>query len=186
MRLLITLGISHHDFVVMGSHGASGARETFIGSTAQKIIRNAAAPVLVIKEKAPPFPMKNIVYASDFDEDMMEQFSSIVSLANLMDADIHLLFVNTSYNFEETATSEERMEKFLQHCPRQGTCSINIYNAQDEERGIREFTKRQNADLIAITTHGKKGFLGFLSKSITESLMNHTETAVLSMNLKTQ
>ena len=174
----------HHDFVVMGSHGASGARETFIGSTAQKIIRNAAAPVLVIKEKAPLFPMKNIVFASGFEEDMQDQFNQVVALADMMEANIHLLYVNTMYNFEETAKSEEKMETFLKHCQRGGTCTINIYNALDEESGIREFAQRQNADLIAITTHGKKGFLGFMSKSITESLVNHADTAVLSMNLK--
>ena len=64
----------HHDFVVMGSHGASGARETFMGSTAQKIIRNATAPVLVIKEKPPRFPMKSIVFASSFDVGLLRNF----------------------------------------------------------------------------------------------------------------
>ncbi len=174
----------HHDFVVMGSHGASGARETFIGSNAQKIIRNAVAPVLVIKEQPPQFPLKDIVFASGFEEDVQEQFNQVVALADLMEANIHLLYVNTIYNFEETHKSEEKMQRFLKHCPRGGTCSINIYNDLNEERGIREFTQRRNADLIAITTHGKSGFLGMLSRSITESLVNHSETAVLSMNLK--
>lgn len=174
----------HHDFVVMGSHGASGARETFIGSNAQKIIRNAVAPVLVIKEQPPRFPLKDIVFASGFEEDVQEQFNQVVDFADLMEANIHLLYVNTMYNFEETDKSEAKMQRFLKHCPRGGTCSINIYNALNEERGIREFAQRQNADLIAITTHGKTGFLSLISKSIAESLVNHADTAVLSMNLK--
>ncbi len=176
----------HHDFVVMGSHGASGARETFMGSNAQKIIRHATAPVLVVKEKPPRFPMKSIVFASSFEEDVKEHFHKVVDFADLMEADIHLVYINTMYNFEETATSEAKMQAFLKHCPRGGTCSINIYNALDEERGIRHFAKRQNADMIAITTHGKTGFLGMMSKSIAESLVNHAETSILSMNLKNQ
>ena len=176
----------HHDFVVMGSHGASGARETFIGSNAQKIIRNATVPVLVIKEKPPRFPMKSIVFASSFEEDVKEHFHNVVDFADLMESDIHLVYINTMYNFEESETSEAKMQNFLEHCPRGGTCSINIYNAMDEERGIRHFAKRQNADMIAITTHGKTGFLGMMSKSIAESLVNHAETSILSMNLKNQ
>lgn len=174
----------HHDFVVMGSHGASGAKETFMGSNAQKIIRYATAPVLVIKEEPPQFPMKNIVFASNFEEDVMEQFEKVVEFADLMESAIHLVYINTMYNFEETAKSEEKMQAFLKHCPRGGTCSINIYNALDEERGIRDFATRKNADMIALTTHGKTGFLGMVSKSIAESLVNHAETSVLSMNLK--
>lgn len=176
----------HHDFVVMGSHGASGVQEVFMGSNAQKIIRYAAAPVLVIKEKPPQFPMKSIVFASSFEEDVKEEFEKVVAFADLMESDIHLVYVNTMYNFEETAKSEEKMRAFLKHCPRGGTCSINIYNSLNEERGIRDFAITKNADMIAITTHGKTGFLSMLSKSVAESLANHTETSVLSMNLKNQ
>ncbi len=178
------VGNYHHDFVVMGSHGASGARETFMGSNAQKIIRYATAPVLVIKDKPPQFPMKSIVFASNFEEDVKGEFEKVVVFADLMEADIHLVYINTMYDFEETAKSEEKMQAFLNYCPRGGTCSINIYNSLDEERGIREFATRKNADMIAITTHGKTGFLGIVSKSIAESLVNHIQTSILSMNLK--
>ncbi|MDZ7846528.1 MAG: universal stress protein [Owenweeksia sp.] len=148
-----------HDFIVMGSRGATGARETFIGSNTQKIIRHAAAPVLVIKDEQPQFPIKEIVFASGFEEDVQDQFNQLVEFADLIEANIHLLYINTMYNFEETDKSEEKMQRFLKHCPRGGTCSINIFNALNEERGILEFTQRTSADLIAITTHGKTGFL---------------------------
>lgn len=175
----------HHDFVVMGSHGASGVQETFVGSNAQKIIRYAAAPVLVIKENPPQFPLKDIVFASSFEEDVQEQFNKLVAFADLMKANIHLLYVNTTSNSEETAKIEEKMQKFLTHIPRARTCSINIYNAPDEERGIREFATRQKADLIAIATHSRTGFMSMMSQSIIESLANHADTAVLSLNIKT-
>ena len=175
----------HHDFVIMGSHGASGVRETFMGSTAQKIIRHATAPVLVLKESIPDFPMKHIVFASDFEEDVMDYFRQVVDFADLMEAAIHLVYVNTPYNFEDTDISEKKMNQFLSHCPRGEACSVNVYNAKDEEEGIRKFAQSKQAGLIAITTHGSKGFLGLMSKSITESLVNHADIAVLSINIRT-
>ena len=39
------------DLVVMGSHGSSGFKEFMIGSNAEKVIRNAEIPVLVVKEQ---------------------------------------------------------------------------------------------------------------------------------------
>lgn len=39
------------DMLVMGSHGASGTNEYFIGSNTQKVVRKVHLPVLVIKDK---------------------------------------------------------------------------------------------------------------------------------------
>ena len=38
------------DLIVMGSHGASGFKEMFIGSNAEKVVRNSDVPVLIIKK----------------------------------------------------------------------------------------------------------------------------------------
>jgi nucleotide-binding universal stress UspA family protein len=35
----------------MGSHGASGFKEMFIGSNAEKVVRNSEVPVLIIKKE---------------------------------------------------------------------------------------------------------------------------------------
>lgn len=170
----------HHDFVVMGSHGASGLK-TLIGSNAQKVVRYSPAPVLIVKEQVQPFKVDNIVFASTFQIDVHKPFQKILEFADLMDAEIHLLNVNMPFHFQESDKAEEKMKAFLEDCPR-GTCSINIYNAHNEERGIRKFAESINADLIAMTTHGKTGFLKMISPSITESLVNHSTIPVLSVN----
>ena len=38
------------DLIVMGSHGASGFREMFIGSNAERMVRNSPVPVLIVKD----------------------------------------------------------------------------------------------------------------------------------------
>jgi nucleotide-binding universal stress UspA family protein len=40
------------DLVVIGSHGRSGLRHALLGSTAEKVVRKAPCPVLVIKSGA--------------------------------------------------------------------------------------------------------------------------------------
>src|SRR5688500_2640255 len=49
------------DVIVMGSHGASGAREFFIGSNAEKIVRTSAVPVFVLKDFYQD-PIESIVF----------------------------------------------------------------------------------------------------------------------------
>jgi len=182
-RILSYIASLKIDFVVMGSHGTQGMRELFIGSNTQRMVRESPVPVLVIKKDIKKFEVKNMVFASTFMEDVHKPFMKIIEFADLMKAQIHLLTVNMPYNFSETHEMELNMNNFLKKCPR-GKCSINIYNALNEERGIQMFTESINADLIAITTHGKAGFLKMISHSITESLVNHTNIPVLSVNMK--
>ena len=52
--------------------------------------------------------------------------------------------------------------------------TINIYNDEQEEVGIRHFAEDIDADLIAMTTHGRKGFGHFILGSVTEDVANHT------------
>ena len=54
-RLLEMIVAQSADVVIMGSHGASGLREYFIGSIAEKIIRKSLCPYLLLKitTKAP-------------------------------------------------------------------------------------------------------------------------------------
>jgi len=180
----ITNHIRHHkhDFIVMGSHGTSGIRE-LLGTNAQHIVRYSPSPVLVVKNSPQNFEVKNIVFASSFEEVTQHPFLQVIELGDLLGSQIHLLYVNLPFSFKETDEIEENMNSFHSKCPR-GTCSINIYNALNEERGIQKFAEKVNADIIAITTHGKTGFLRMISQSITESLVNHSDIPVLSVNAK--
>lgn len=181
-EILKHIPFHHHDFVIMGSHGASGAKELFVGSNAQKVLRDATVPLLIIKEKS-KWPVKNVVFASNFEEDVKEPFKTVVKFADLNESNIHLLYVNVPFSFEETDKSMEKMHAFHKTCPRGETCTTNIYNSLNEERGILKFAKSVNADLIALTTHGRSGFFSLIGKSIAESLANHAEIPILSINL---
>lgn len=173
-----------HDFIVMGSHGTNGLKE-IIGSNTQKVVRFSQAPVLVVKKKPKKFEVKNIVFAANFEEDVHKPFRKVIELADLMKAQIHLLYVNMPFSFKETDEAEANMQAFLKKCPR-GTCTINIYDALNEERGIQKFAEAIKADMIALTTHGKTGFMKMISPSITESLVNHANTPILSVNVNSK
>ena len=49
------------DIIVMGSHGDSGLHEFFIGSNAEKVVRNSKIPVLIIKNRHEHFEIKNFI-----------------------------------------------------------------------------------------------------------------------------
>ncbi len=170
------------DFIVMGSHGTKGLKE-ILGSNTQRVVRYSTASVMVVKKKLEPFRVKNIVFAANFKIDVHPAFLKVVEFANLMQAKIHLLYVNLPFSFRETDEVEADMQAFKKKCP-DVKCSVNIYNALSEERGIHKFAEAIHADILALTTQGKTGFMKMISPSITESLVNHSDFPVLSVNIR--
>jgi len=171
------------DFVVMGTHGASGLREAFIGSTAQRIVRTAKVPVLTVNNDYVDFEINKIVCSSDFLEDQInDQLPRIQKFAGLFDAELQLVYVNTPTYFEETIVVENRMQEV---CKEQGLTNVShfIYNAFDIDEGVIAFANKQNADVICMVTHGYRGVKKLFSDNVTESVVNHSQIPVLTLHI---
>jgi nucleotide-binding universal stress UspA family protein len=171
------------DLIVMGSHGTSGLSEVFIGSNAEKVVRNSKVPVLVIKNNHENFFIDNFVFASDFKDESKTAYKQAVNFAKKFDATIHLLMVNTPNNFRTTHDAKARINEFTKdevYFP----VSVNIYNDESVEQGILNFSKEINADLIGISTHGRQGIAHFFNGSISEDIVNHATRPVITFKIK--
>lgn len=171
------------DLIVMGSHGASGLKEVFIGSNTEKVVRNSDIPVLVIKEKTDILNTKSLVFASDFVPNVKKSFEEATKFAEKIGAKIHLVYINTANKFKTTEQLEKKMDKFLEGVDFKDY-TLNVYNAESIEKGILKFSAKMNADLIGISTHGRKGLAHFLNGSISEDLVNHAKTPVVTFKIK--
>ncbi len=170
------------DLVVMGSHGATGFKELFIGSTAEKVVRHSDVPVLVIKNDQPNFHIDDFVFASDFNEDNKEAYKQATKLAKTFGAKIHLLTVNTIDNFSNTASAKARILDFVKDVDF-NNYTINIYNDETPEKGILNFSKIMGADIIGISTHGRQGLSHFFNGSLSEDIVNHAQKPVITFKI---
>jgi len=170
------------DLIVMGSQGATGLKEMFIGSNTEKVVRNSDVPVLVVKKGVGEFDMNKIVFASDFSESVQPSFGRFLEFAAKFNASVHLLFVNTVHNFEPTKETSERLQNFVNEydLPEH---TLNIYNDTSIERGILNFSKDIEADLIALNTHQRSGLSSMFNESISEDLVNHALKPVVTFKL---
>ncbi|MBW3520154.1 universal stress protein [Flavobacterium sp. NKUCC04_CG] len=175
--------VNEVDLIIMGSHGASGAKEMFIGSNTEKVVRSSEVPVLVIKEQLSTFEVKDFIFASDFSEDMKAPFLKALKFNKVFGSKLHLLMINTPNNFKTTQVAEEQLAAFLSDVNEQ-EYDLSIYNDISIEKGILNYAKKINADLIGVSTHGRKGISHFLNGSITEDLVNHSATSVLTFKIK--
>jgi nucleotide-binding universal stress UspA family protein len=177
-------GHFHHDFIITGSSGTKGRVREITGSNVEKIVRKANAPIIVVKDEYVTFPFKNIIFLSDFKEDVSIPFKEVLSIAEKCDAKIHLLRINTETDFNSIEQGLSPVKEFLDMFPDFNNYSMSVHNESSVEEGINIFLKHQPADLIAMSTHGKTGFLSLFSKSIAEGITNHSSLPVMTIHIK--
>lgn len=173
------------DLVVMGSHGAKGLRELFIGSNAERMVRHSPVPVLIVK-KYYKGPIKNIVFPNSLDLDHQEDLiMNVKALQTFFKARLHILWINTPLNFTSDTRTRERLESFAKRFMFKDY-TINVFNYTEEERGILEFSSSIKADLIAMGTHARRGIAHLMNGSLVEDLVNHYEGQVWTYSLKNE
>lgn len=170
------------DMIIMGSHGATGFKEMFIGSNAEKVVRTASVPVLVIKSANDNFNVEHFVFASDFKKDHKDTYKQAIKFAELFKSKIHLLLVNTPNHFITNEEAHKRMHTFVKDT-NFTNYTTNLYNDESVEKGILNFAFKIKADLISISTHGRQGIAHFLNGSISEDVVNHAKRPILTFKI---
>ena len=159
------------DLIVMGSHGASGFQEMFIGSNTEKVVRLSEIPVLVIKNQTDVFKPSNFVFASDFSNEIKKPFKQVVEFAATFNSHLSLVMINTPNSFKSTIVAEKMMSDFIKNF-NYPDHSLHIYNDVNVEKGIINFSNAVHADLVGMCTHGRTGLAHFFNGSISEDIVN--------------
>lgn len=170
------------DLIVMGSHGVTGLDEILIGSNTEKIVRLSHIPVLVVKDDSFEFENPTFVFASDFSNETKPSFKKMIQFANTFNAKLSLVTICTPNSFKSTAVAQKIMMDYVAEFDI-NAYSIHIYNDTNIEKGILNFTKETNADLIGLCTHGRTGLVHFFTGSIGEDVANHAKRPVITFRI---
>ena len=161
------------DLIIMGSKDKSIIDELLVGALAKKIAKNSKTPVLAINKDPENLKIKELVFVSDFKEENRKSFEVLLDFTQKFESKIHLLNVNTMSRFNSTKKAKQKMNAFLLKY-KNLKHSINIYNDDSVEKGILNFSKEINADVIALSTHERSGFFRLFNKSISKSISKKT------------
>ena len=171
------------DLVIMGSRGASGYEEVLIGSNTERVVRHSKCPVITVKQPVDFNQINDVVFAADFIKNEGHVIDNLKKLQYILDAKLHLLKVDTPYNFESSRSINGRIKEFVQE-HRVENYTVEIYNEATEEDGIIYYSEDIDADMIALATHGRTGLRHLLSGSIAEDVVNHAQRPVWTCTVK--
>ena len=141
-------------------------------------MRYAKSSVLTVHRKQSSFDYKNIVFATSLNEDESAIIDILKVMQETYNSTLHLVRVNTPNNFERDTDTLAAMKSYAENNGIKNY-TMNVFNDSTEEEGIVYFAEHINADLIALSTHGRTGLAHLLSGSIAEDVVSHAHRPVL-------
>lgn len=185
LKMILEYISSHSiDLVVMGTKGATGIREVFVGSNTERIVRASGVPVIAIKDPVEAKRVRNIVFPNTIESDSNEDLvMKVKDLQHTLKAHLHVVYINTPLNFQQDTVTREKLEHFIKRYMLKD-CTASVFNDMVEESGIINFAGMIGADMIALGTHGRKGLAHLLSGSLAEDLVNHASLPVWTYTIK--
>ncbi|MFY0713150.1 universal stress protein [Seonamhaeicola sp. NFXS20] len=174
------------ELIVMGSHGVSGAKEFFVGSNTERVVRNAEIPVLVVKNDIAKVKFEIVVFACDFEEDTIEAYLKASKMFDSMNSKMYLVNVNLPNDrFKSSDEIEKEVVSFFTKAERSLDKMSDVKYVSDYtvEDGILNAANKCGADLIVVPTHGRKGLAHFFQGSVGEDVANHATLPVMTYKI---
>ncbi|MGE0661052.1 MAG: universal stress protein [Reyranellaceae bacterium] len=184
------------DLIVLGRNRRQPLRESFVGTTAERIIRAATCPVLVAK--APPVgPYRRILLAADLSDGCRMAFESFAAIELAGDAKVSALHVCDA---PATALAMSRMlppEVMQRHLGQEREAAERALqaftdglNVPIDERIVRqeganpagsilEVAEKIGAGLIVAGTRGRSGLGKLLLGSVVAEILREAQVDVL-------
>ena len=168
------------DLIVMGTKDVWGFKEMLTTTKSQSIVRKSEVPVLTMMCDRSDLAIKDILYVHDFTDGDNTDITLMHKFAEFFDASIHMLHVN---EIASTYNKEEVLSNMHLYGVKHGLKNTHhhIIESKEVEQGVKEFLKKQDADIVFIGTHGKGSFF---HKSAAESLVKHLFKPIVTFHFK--
>jgi nucleotide-binding universal stress UspA family protein len=170
------------DFIVMGTKGATGLSQFFIGSVTASVIRKSTISVLAIPDNFTFEKLQKIVFATDYEGiSNKKTLQPLFELARMFDAKV-MMFHAIEAKEPIAAYIEElqvwKAEKNFHHVRH----TNSIASCENIPDGILDFAGENEADLIAIIPHTYNFFENLLHKSVSKQIAFESKTPILALH----
>jgi nucleotide-binding universal stress UspA family protein len=170
------------DLIVMGTHGASGFEEFFLGSNAHKVVTVAPCPVITVQTHSKKLGFSNIVLPIDRTLHSREKVEIAVTMANLFAAKIHivgLLEELDSHEEDKLNIVLDQVQKAIEK--HELPFTRKIVKGSNLASEALKYGAGVNADLIVIMTEHESAMNGIFLGNRAKQIVNHSKIPVMSI-----
>ena len=157
------------DVIVMGTHGRRGYDRMMLGSVAERVMRNAPCPVLVVNQ--PPddssaasngvsqeHRLHRILFCTDFSENSERALNYAISATTEYDAELTLLHVleeKPTKADQAIAAAGQQLERLIPVEMRKRLNTRSAVRVGKPYEQIIQFAKEAHPDIVAMGVRGR-------------------------------
>lgn len=184
------------DLIVLGPHRRQILRDSFFGTTAERVIRHSRRPV-IMANAVPAGPYRTVLIALDLSDCSAAAARAAKKLGLLERVEIIALHVfdtpvqspilrasMTVQEFEDRVAQEERhaskdLDELLRQLEIDATRRVVRLAEQSAAMAIKNAARSAQADLVIVGTHGRTGIDKWLLGSVAEIVLSDSDVDVL-------
>lgn len=170
------------DLIMMGTHGAKGFEEMFIGSNAHKVVTLASCPVITVQTHATKLGFSNIVLPIDRSRHSREKVSIAIDLASLYNSKLHIVGLledpeESEYNKLQIVL--DQVQAAIEHAKLPFT--RHTVRGKHLAAEALKYGESVSADLIIIMTDDESEMSGIFLAPLAKQIVNHSRIPVMSL-----
>lgn len=166
------------DFVVMGTNGASGWFDSFVGTNTSSVISDVSVPVLSVVHDAQFHKIETIGFTTRYKEKDIPALEEVLAIAKKMKAKVKCLYVKTS----TSDVKGEAVSQWESHFKNEKNLEFFIIPSETVNETIEGFLINHRIDLLAMVTYKKNFFTQFFTTSTTQKMSQHSRTPILALH----
>lgn len=165
------------DFIVMGTKGATGLKETIFGTMAIKVMNDVKAVVLVIPERCKYEPFKKLLFITEYQSDDVQSFLKVKAFAKIFQAHIDCLQV-VPEDHEDNDKNMHHREELMDD----SSIKMHSVTGNDVEGIILNFIDSHKINMIAMHVHHKNFYEKLFEISLSKKLAFHINIPILAIH----
>ncbi len=173
------------DLIVMGTHGASGFREFFIGSNAYAVIKNTTIPILTIPGKKKIKEFKKILFPIRANGGILDKYEFIEPIIEKNNAELIVLGLSLS---SEMFNPNEKKAEIIELGRRLGIHETKFksefFVCKNYAKKVLEIGRKEKADLVVINASLDYNWRQFFVGPYAQQVVNHSKIPVLTIRNK--
>ncbi len=168
------------DIIIMGTHGASGMQEFFLGSNAYRVVSQAHCPVITIQKQLDHVGFKNILVPIDSSFHSLEKVKYAIEIGRKYNARLSVLgMIRDDDDAHTLSIKMKQVGKYLNEA--KINFETEIVSSDDFAGTTLTHAKIGKADLIVIMNGQESDSLNIIISSYAQQIVNHSRIPVLSI-----
>ena len=174
--------IGEYDLIVMGATGSTGLLEQVFGKVSLHVAQSSACPVLLIPSGVRYEPVKEIMYAIEYELVNEPALVKLEDFSNKLNSNVHLVHVYEDIDKNPEGARSSLVEKTFQQKVPNLKFTMDTISSDTVVHGLSDYAKENEMDWMVLVKPQRKLWQRLLHTSKTNEILMNPQIPLMVMH----